>query len=377
MIAKIVRDIPPSGIRRFFDILATMKDVITLGVGEPDFPTPWQIREEAIYSIEKGYTTYTSNAGLIELREKIAERLFSKYNLSYNPESCLLITTGVSQGIDLSLRAILDPGDEVIIPEPSYVSYKPCTLLAGGKPVIISTLYEDGFKIKPKAIEDAISDKTKAIILCYPNNPTGVSYTKDELLGLVRVCKKNDLIVISDEIYEHLSYKHPHIPFASLESEKTIYLSGFSKGYAMTGWRIGYAAGPEEIIGAMCKIQQYTMLCPPIISQRSAIVALSGSLNEMKEEYERRRNLMVSGLNSIGLECLLPDGAFFAFPSIKRSGLASSEFAERLLFSEKVAVVPGNAFGEAGEGFIRTSFVVAPEKIEEALIRIQRFLAKL
>ena len=376
MIAKIVRDIPPSGIRRFFDILATMKDVITLGVGEPDFPTPWQIREEAIYSIEKGYTTYTSNAGLIELREKIAERLFSKYNLSYNPESCLLITTGVSQGIDLSLRAILDPGDEVIIPEPSYVSYKPCTLLAGGKPVIISTLYEDGFKIKPKAIEDAISDKTKAIILCYPNNPTGVSYTKDELLGLVRVCKKNDLIVISDEIYEHLSYKHPHIPFASLESEKTIYLSGFSKGYAMTGWRIGYAAGPEEIIGAMCKIQQYTMLCPPIISQRSAIVALSGSLNEMKEEYERRRNLMVSGLNSIGLECLLPDGAFFAFPSIKRSGLASSEFAERLLFSEKVAVVPGNAFGEAGEGFIRTSFVVAPEKIEEALIRIQRFLAR-
>ena len=378
MIAKIVRDIPPSGIRRFFDILATMKDVITLGVGEPDFPTPWHIREEAIYSIEKGYTTYTSNAGLIELREKIAETLFSKRNLLYNPESEILITTGVSQGIDLALRAILDPGDEVLIPEPSYVSYKPCTLLAGGKPVTISTSYEDRFKINLEKLEKAITGKTKAIILCYPNNPTGVSYTKDELLGLVRVCKKNNLIVISDELYEHLSYKHPHIPFASLESEKTIYLSGFSKCYAMTGWRVGYAAGNKEVIGAMCKIQQYTMLCPPTISQRSAIAALSSdSWNEMKNEYEKRRNLMVSGLHSIGLECLLPDGAFFAFPSIKRSGLASSEFAERLLLSEKVAVVPGDAFGEAGEGFIRTSFVVAPEKIEEALIRMQRFLAKL
>ena len=378
MISKIVRDIPPSGIRRFFDILGKMKDVITLGVGEPDFPTPWHIREEAIYSIEKGWTTYTSNAGLIELREKIAETLSSKHNLSYNPESEILITTGVSQGIDLALRAILNPGDEVLIPEPSYVSYKPCTLLAGGKPVTISTLYEDSFKIKPKAISDAISDKTKAIILCYPNNPTGVSYTKEELLGLAGVCKKNNLIVISDELYEHLSYEHPHIPFASLDSEKTIYLSGFSKCYAMTGWRVGYAAGDKEIIGAMCKIQQYTMLCPPTISQRAAISALSSdSWNEMREEYEKRRNLIVSGLHSIGMECLLPDGAFFAFPKILRSGLSSSEFAERLLLSEKVAVVPGDAFGESGEGFIRTSFAVQKEKIEEALIRMKRFLAGL
>ncbi|MEK9149349.1 MAG: aminotransferase class I/II-fold pyridoxal phosphate-dependent enzyme, partial [Candidatus Desantisbacteria bacterium] len=286
--------------------------------------------------------------------------------------------TGVSQGIDLALRAILNPGDEVLIPEPSYVSYKPCTLLAGGKPVTIPTLYEDRFKIGPEAISDAISDKTKAIILCYPNNPTGVSYTKDELIGLADVCKKIGLIVISDEIYEHLSYEHPHLPFASLEIEKTIYLSGFSKGYAMTGWRIGYAAGKSDIISAMCKIQQYTMLCPPIISQRAAISALSSDTwNEMREEYRKRRNLMVSGLNSIGLECLLPDGAFFAFPSIKRSCLSSSEFAERLLFSEKVAVVPGEAFGECGEGFIRTSFAVKEEKIEESLIRIKRFLTKL
>lgn len=377
MIAKVVRDIPPSGIRRFFDILATMKDVISLGVGEPDFPTAWHIREEAIYSIEKGYTTYTSNAGLIALREKIAETLFSKHNLSYNPDVEILITTGVSQGIDLALRAILNPGDEVLIPEPSYVSYKPCTLLAGGKPVIIPTFFEDNFKIKLSSICDAITEKTKAIILCYPNNPTGVSYTKDELLDLADVCKKHNLIVISDEIYEHLSYTYPHIPFASQDSERTIYLSGFSKGYAMTGWRVGYAAGPRDIIGAMCKIQQYTMLCPPIISQRSAIAALSGSSNEMKEEYEKRRNLMVSGLNSIGLECLLSDGAFFAFPSIKTSGLSSSEFAERLLFSEKVAVVPGEAFGECGEGFIRTSFAVQEEKIEESLVRIKRFLIKI
>ncbi|MDI6751830.1 MAG: aminotransferase class I/II-fold pyridoxal phosphate-dependent enzyme [bacterium] len=378
MIAKVVRDIPASGIRRFFDILATMKDVISLGVGEPDFPTPWQIREEAIYSIEKGWTTYTSNAGLIELREKIAETLCYKHNLLYNPLSEILITQGVSQGIDLALRAILNPGDEVLIPEPSYVSYKPCTLLAGGKPVAIPTLYEDRFKIRPKAISDAISDKTKAIILCYPNNPTGVSYTKDELLGLADLCKKNNLIVISDEIYEHLSYEQPHIPFASLETEKTIYLSGFSKGYAMTGWRVGYAAAKSDIISAMCKIQQYTILCPPTISQRAAISALSSnSWNEMKEEYEKRRNLMVSGLNSIGLECLLPDGAIFAFPSVKSSCLSSSEFAERLLFSEKVAVVPGDAFGECGEGFVRTCFAVKEDKIEESLIRIKRFLTKL
>jgi aminotransferase len=377
MIAKVINDIPPSGIRRFFDILSTMKDVISLGVGEPDFPTPWHIREEAIYSIEKGWTTYTSNAGLITLREKIAETILSKHNIFYNPESCLLITTGVSQGIDLALRAILNPGDEVLIPEPSYVSYKPCTLLAGGKPVTIPTFFEDSFKIKPSSIYDAITERTKAIILCYPNNPTGVSYTKEELLEIACVCKKNNLIVISDEIYEHLSYTYPHIPFASQDNERAIYLSGFSKGYAMTGWRVGYAAGPQDIIGAMCKIQQYTMLCPPIISQRSAIAALSGNSNEMKEEYEKRRNLMVSGLNSIGLECLLPDGAFFTFPSIKTSGFSSYEFAERLLFSEKVAVVPGNAFGECGEGFVRASFAVQEEKIEESLIRIKRFLVKI
>lgn len=380
MISKIVSSIAPSGIRKFFDLIIQMPDVISLGVGEPDFSTPWQIREEALYAIERGKTSYTSNAGLLPLREKIADMVYSKYKLSYSAEREILITVGVSEGLDLALRAILDPDDEVLIPEPSYVSYKPCVILARGKPVVIPTKMSTHFKISKDDIERKITDKTKAIILCYPNNPTGMTYTKDELLLIADICFKNNIIVISDEIYGLLSYEKEHIPFASLPGAKdfTIWLSGFSKGYAMTGWRIGYAIASEEIISAMCKIHQYTMLCAPIMSQYAAISALSSnSFSEIKEEFSKRRRLITEGLNSIGLPCLLPDGAFYVFPSIENTGLSSSLFCERLLFEEKVATVPGDVFGECGEGFIRCSYATSIQKIEEAIGRMERFLKSL
>lgn len=380
MISKVVSSFPPSGIRRFFDLIMNMPDIISLGVGEPDFSTPWQIREYALFSIEKGYTSYTSNAGLPLLREKIAEMVYANYKLSYSPEHEILITVGVSEGLDLALRAILNPQDEVLIPEPCYVSYKPCVLLQGGKPVVIPTNMSSHFKINEEILKDKITNKTKAIILCYPNNPTGMTYTKEELSHIANVCYKHNIIVISDEIYGLLSYEKEHIPFASIDGAKdlTIWLSGFSKGYAMTGWRIGYAIANEEIISAMCKIHQYTMLCAPIMSQYAALSALtSNSFEEMKDEFSRRRRLITSGLNSIGFPCLLPDGAFYVFPSIEKTGLSSSAFAEKLLLKEKVATVPGNVFGECGEGFIRCSYATSREKIEEALGRMERFLKHL
>lgn len=380
MLSKIVSNIPPSGIRRFFDLIIGMPDVISLGVGEPDFSTPWHIREDALYSIQKGQTTYTSNAGLLPLREKIAQYVYSEHNLSYSPEKEVLITVGVSEGLDLALRAILNPNDEVLIPEPSYVSYKPCVLLAGGKPVIVPTKMSSNFKIGGEDIKERLTDKTKALILCYPNNPTGMTYTKDELSSIASVCCENNIIVISDEIYGLLSYEKEHIPFATLSGARdlTIWLSGFSKGYAMTGWRLGYAIGCEEIISAMCKIHQYTMLCAPIMSQYAAISALSSnSFKEMREEFSRRRRLIVDGFNSIGLPTLMPDGAFYIFPSIEKTALSSSDFAERLLFEEKVATVPGDVFGECGEGFIRCSYATSTEKIEQAIERIKRFLKRM
>lgn len=378
-IARAVQDIPPSGIRKFFDLTMSMKDVISLGVGEPDFVTPWHIREEGWYSLEKGYTSYTSNAGLLELRELIALRLRNDYDLEYNPGNEVLVTVGVSEGIDLALRAILNPEDEVIIPEPSYISYKPCTIFAGGKPVVVSTDASTGFKIKPEDLEKAITKKTKAILVSYPSNPTGTTMSREELEAITELIAKYDLLVIADEAYSLLTYDRPPISFASLGGmkERTILLDGFSKAYAMTGWRIGYAAGNAEIIGAMTKVHQYTMLCASIISQRAAIEALRHSQEEvekMKQEYNYRRKIMVNGLNEIGLECQMPGGAFYVFPSIKKTGLSSEEFAQKLLFQERVAVVPGMVFGQCGEGYIRCSYATSLAKIEEALIRIDRFV---
>ncbi|MFH1561809.1 MAG: aminotransferase class I/II-fold pyridoxal phosphate-dependent enzyme [Nitrospirota bacterium] len=381
-VSKVVQGIPPSGIRKFFDLTATMADVISLGVGEPDFVTPWHIRDSAIYSLTQGYTSYTSNAGLMELRQGISEQLSTDYGLKYSPQDEILITVGVSEGLDLALRAIINPGDEVIIPEPCYVSYKPCTIFAGGKPVVIPTNADTNFKITPKQVEEAITDRTKALLLSYPSNPTGATMSKEELMGIAEVVAKYDLLVVADEIYTRLTYDMPPVSFASLEGmkERTILLNGFSKAYAMTGWRIGYAAGPKEIIAAMTKIHQYTMLCASIISQRAALEALrhgKEQVEQMFNEYNQRRRVIVKGLNELGLDCRMPGGAFYVFPSIKTTGLTSEEFAEKLLFEEKVAVVPGTAFGNCGEGYIRCSYATSLEKIEEALERMGRFVGRL
>ncbi len=381
-VSKAVQDIPPSGIRKFFDLITTIKDVISLGIGEPDFVTPWHIRDMAIYSLEQGYTSYTSNAGLIELRQGISEHLFNNYGLQYSPQDEILITVGVSEGLDLALRAIINPGDEVIIPEPCYVSYKPCTIFAGGKPVVIPTDADTGFKITPRQVEEAITDRTKALLLSYPSNPTGATMSKEELMKIANVVAKYNLLVISDEIYSRFTYDMPPTSFVSLAGmkERTILLNGFSKAYAMTGWRIGYAAGNKEIIAAMTKIHQYTMLCASIISQKAAIEALrngKSAVEEMYNEYNQRRRVIVRGLNEIGLKCQMPGGAFYVFPSIKTTGLTSEAFAEKLLFEEKVAVVPGTAFGDCGEGYIRCSYATSLEKIEEALERMGKFVRNL
>lgn len=380
-ISDKVSNIPPSGIRRFFDLILGMEGVISLGVGEPDFATPWHIRDVGIYSLEQGYTSYTSNAGLMELREEISEWLLKNYALKYSPEDEILITVGVSEGLDLALRAIINPGDEIIIPEPCYVSYKPCTVLAGGVPVPIAT-DKTKFKVCSQQIEKAITDKTKAIILSYPSNPTGAIMTREELIEIANIVQKYNLLVISDEIYSLLTYEQKHVSFASLPEmkDRTILLDGFSKGYAMTGWRIGYAAANKEIISAMTKIHQYTMLCAPIMSQMAALEAIRNGKNhaqEMLNEYNQRRRVIVKGLNEIGLECSMPGGAFYSFPAIKNTGLTSELFAQRLLFEEKVAVVPGNVFGDCGEGYIRCSYATSLEKIEEALERIEKFIKKI
>ncbi|MDI6888140.1 MAG: aminotransferase class I/II-fold pyridoxal phosphate-dependent enzyme [Methanocellales archaeon] len=379
MIAEKVQRIPPSGIRKFFEMVTGMDDVISLGVGEPDFVTPWPVREACIYSLEKGYTSYTSNWGLQELRDEIAHAVASDYGIAYSPEDQILVTTGVSEAIDLAMRAITNPGDEIIVVEPCYVSYNPCVTLAGGKPVSVATDPSTHFRVTPEQIEDKIKEKTKAVVLNYPNNPTGAIMKKKDLEAVADVVVEHDLIVISDEVYDKLTYDGKHMCFASLNGmqDRTILLNGFSKSYAMTGWRIGYAASTPEIIGAMLKVHQYTMLCAPITAQMAAIEALRNGREDMLvmvREYDRRRKLIVKALNALGLDCLEPKGAFYAFPSIKSTSMSSDEFAEKLLKEQKVAVVPGNVFGACGDGFIRCSYATSRDAIKEALERMETFL---
>ncbi|MDP3791446.1 MAG: aminotransferase class I/II-fold pyridoxal phosphate-dependent enzyme [Candidatus Omnitrophota bacterium] len=379
--SKLVEQIPSSGIRVFFDLVLGMKDVISLGVGEPDFVTPWNIRESAIYSLEQGHTSYTSNKGTQELRQDISRYLKRKYSLEYDPTDEILITVGVSEAFDLAMRAIMNKGDKILIPEPYYVSYGPLVTLAGGEPVFIKTDPDKEFKITAKDILKHCDSKTKGIILNYPNNPTGASYTKAELKDISRAILKRNLIMISDEIYGDLTYDFDHTPFPTLPhmKERTIYLNGFSKSYAMTGWRIGYVCAPEKMVSLMTKIHQYTMLCASIMSQMAAREALKNgerSVLEMKREYRRRRELVISGLNEIGLSCHKPEGAFYAFPSIKSSRLSSMEFAKGLLEKERVALVPGTAFGSSGEGYVRISYASSLQNIREALVRIKRFLGR-
>ncbi|MBI1871770.1 MAG: aminotransferase class I/II-fold pyridoxal phosphate-dependent enzyme [Chlamydiae bacterium] len=378
-IADRVETLPPSGIRAFFDLVIGMKDIISLGVGEPDFDTPWTIRESAIYSIEHGHTTYTSNKGLLELRKKIAQHLNKKFKVDYDPENEILITVGVSEAMDLAIRALLNPHEKVIVPEPCYVSYSPMVSLAGGNPVAFITEKKHDFKIDIKSLEKYKSSGAKAIILNYPSNPTGTSYTQDELSKLSRTIQKMNLLVISDEIYSDLSYDIPHTCFASLPEMKgqTLLLNGFSKGYAMTGWRIGYAAGPRPLIEAMTKIHQYTIMCAPIMGQWAACEAIKNGdsvLAPMIKEYEKRRNFVVESLNEMGLDCHKPAGAFYAFPSIQKTEMDSMSFAHQLLEKEKVAVVPGTAFGSSGEGFIRLSYATGMDRLKEALSRIKKFI---
>ncbi len=380
-ISKKVEKLPPSGIREFFDLVIGMKDVISLGVGEPDFETPWNISEAGIFSIEKGYTSYTSNKGLYELRLEISKYLKEKHKLNYDTDTEILITTGVSEGLDLVCRSILNPNDKVLIPSPSYVSYHPVAYLAGGQTIFIDTK-ASGFKLTPKLLERHISKGVKAIIFNYPANPTGVSYTKKELLALSKVFIKNDLIVISDEIYGELTYDFSHTVLSTLKGmkERTIYLNGFSKAFAMTGWRIGFSCGDKRIISAMTKIHQYTMLCAPIMGQMAAMEALKRSSNryvlEMKKEYKRRREFIVDRLNEIGLTCPKPEGAFYVFPSIKSTGLNCLEFSKRLLEKKKVAVVPGTAFSLELKDYIRISYASKLSDLKEACLRIEDFVKK-
>ncbi len=378
-ISKKLDSISPSGIRKFFDLLSSTEGVISLGVGEPDFVTPWHIREAATASLEKGYTMYTPNQGLLELRQELAKYLELHYRLNYHPKHELLITVGTSEGLDLAMRAILNPGDEVIIPDPCYVAYSPCITLAGGMPISVPTHKENNFVIKASDIEPKVNKQTKAILIGYPANPTGAVMCKEELNELAELARQYDLLVISDEIYARLVYGVEHTCFASLPGmrEQTILLAGFSKSYAMTGWRIGYTAANSQLTEAMTKIHQYTMLCAPIMAQMAAIEALKNGESEvgkMNREYDRRRRFIVKGLNEIGLPCFEPKGAFYAFPSIRTTGMSSEKFAEKLLLEEKVAVIPGSAFGQCGEGFVRCCYATSLANIEEALKRIGRFV---
>jgi aminotransferase len=380
-LARSVEELAPSGIRRFFDIAASMKDVISLGVGEPDFVTPWSVREAAIYALERGQTTYTSNYGLLELREAIARHLKMLYQVSYEPESEILITVGVSEGLDLAMRTVLDPGDEVIVGEPCYVSYKPCIQLAGGVPVTVATLAENNFQLTLEQVKAAKTPKLKAILLGYPSNPTGATMPRQALQEIADYAAKHNLFIISDEIYDRLTYDGKHTCVSSVDGakERTILLNGFSKAYAMTGWRIGYACAPAPVINAMMKIHAYTTLCAPTVSQRAAIEALRTGepmVADMVAQYNQRRRLIVNGLNDMGLSCHMPEGAFYAFPDISSTGMDAETFAERLLFDEQVAVVPGTAFGAAGAGHIRCSYATSINHIELALERMKRFLAK-
>ncbi|MCG2706514.1 MAG: aminotransferase class I/II-fold pyridoxal phosphate-dependent enzyme [Candidatus Omnitrophica bacterium] len=378
LISKKVQDMQPSGIRKFFDLVLGMEDVISLGVGEPDFVTPWQIREAGIYSLEQGFTSYTSNKGLYKLRLSINRHLKNRYGLEYCPDEEILITVGVSEGLDLVLRAIINPQDKILIPSPDYVSYGPLTELAGGIPVYIDT-EKQGFKLTPGVLEKHIDKKPKALILNYPTNPTGVSYTKKELYQINKVLLRHKILCITDEIYGDLTYDFQHTPFATLAGARnnTVYLDGFSKSYAMTGWRVGFACGPKEIIAAMTKIHQYSIMCVPITSQMAASEALQagrGSVEEMKREYKRRRELVFEALHNLGLECKKPDGAFYIFACIKNTGLDCLEFAQALLKEQKVAVVPGVAFGGQYKDYIRISYACSYENLKEALVKIEKFL---
>jgi aminotransferase len=379
MIRPSVRNVPPSGIRKYFDLINEMKDAISLGIGEPDFVTPWSIREAGIYSLEKGHTHYSSNPGFIQLRRQIAKYLIRKYNVSYDPAKEIVVTVGASEGIDIALRALVGPGDEVIIPEPSFVAYKGCTSFTGATPVSIALRAEDEFKLKPEQLEKALTKRTKVVILPFPNNPTGAIMTGDEQKKIVDVLKDRDVIIISDEIYAELTYSGKHVSFASFPEirEKTILINGFSKAFAMTGWRIGYACGHPVLIEAMNKIHQYAIMCSPTTAQYAASEALNNcdeEVESMVREYNRRRRVMVDGFRKAGLDCFEPLGAFYVFPGISSTGMTSDEFCEGLLKEEKVLAVPGSAFGNCGEGFIRTTYANSYENIVEAMNRIKRFV---
>lgn len=381
-LSKTITGIKPSGIRKFFDIVSEMKDAISLGVGEPDFDTPWHIRDEGIYSLEQGRTFYTSNAGLKELKEEIALYLKRRINVDYDPAKEIMVTVGGSEGIDIALRAMIDPGDEVLIPQPSYVSYEPCTVLAGGKPVIIELKAENEFRLTAKEIEDAVTDKTKILILPFPNNPTGAIMEKEDLEAIAKVIREKDLYVISDEIYSELSYKGRHVSITELEGmrERTVLINGFSKAYAMTGWRLGYACAPQNILSQMLKIHQFAIMCAPTTSQYAAISALrhgDEDVDRMRNAYNQRRRYLVDAFKNMGLECFEPFGAFYIFPCIKQFGMTSDEFATRFLQEEKVAVVPGTAFGDCGEGFLRISYAYSIENLKIAIERLERFIKKL
>ena len=379
---KTVTEIKPSGIRKFFDIVHEMDDAISLGVGEPDFDTPWRVRDEAIYSLEQGRTIYTSNSGLMELREEIAVYLKRKYDLSYDPKTEMMVTVGGSEAIDVALRAMLDPGDEVLIPQPPYVSYLPCTILAGGTPVTIDLKEENEFRLTAEELEAAITDKTKILILPFPNNPTGAIMERKDLEAIVDVVLKHDIFVLTDEIYSELSYAGEHVSIASFPGmkERTVYINGFSKAFAMTGWRLGYACAPEVILKQMLKIHQFAIMCAPTTSQYAAIEALRNCDDEvaaMREEYNERRRYLVHRFQQMNLQCFEPFGAFYIFPSIKEFGMTSDEFATRFLREKKVAVVPGNAFGDCGEGFLRISYAYSLENLKIALDRFEEFVNEL
>ena len=378
-VASTVKAMPPSGIRKFFDLVNEMEGAISLGVGEPDFVTPWHIREACIYSLESGMTSYTSNKGMPELRDRISEQMKREAGLEYDPVEEILITTGVSEAVDLAFRATLNPGDEVIVPEPCYVAYVPDIVLAGGVPVTVTTRLSDLFKVRPEEISRALTRRSKALILSYPNNPTGAIMSREDLEELADVVVENDLMVVSDEVYGKLTYSGRHVSFAQLEGmqDRTIVLNGLSKSHAMTGWRVGFALGNSALVSAMTKVHQYTMLCAPVMAQVAALEALQkgeDGMLAMKHEYDLRRRLFVSGLNRIGLDCFEPQGAFYAFPSVKETGLTSEAFAEQLLKKQKVAVVPGNVFGAGGEGFLRCSYATSREELIEALDRMETFL---
>lgn len=377
-----VTGLKPSGIRKFFDIVTEMKDAISLGVGEPDFDTPWFIRDEGIFSLERGRTFYTSNAGLKDLRQEIANYIKRTQNIEYDPNSEIIVTVGGSEAIDIGLRAVINPGDEVIIPQPSYVSYEPCAILADAKPVIIDLKAENDFRLTPDELLDAITDKTKVLILPFPNNPTGAIMENEDLEKIAKIVIENDILVMSDEIYSALTYKGKHVSIASLDGmkERTILINGFSKAYAMTGWRLGYACGPKEIIRQMTKIHQYAIMCAPTTSQYAAVEALKKGdeeVEKMRQSYNQRRRFLMNAFKEMGLDCFEPFGAFYVFPCIKEFNMTSEEFATRLLTEEKVAVVPGSAFGDCGEGFLRISYAYSIENLKEAVSRIRKFVEKL